>query len=110
MSKGSRELESAGLDRDEAEAVSVPESVPSAGLSTGGGAERISQGFLHVTHPDTGLEVVFVPGEALPDWAIHIQNERLAERLRPTPQADDDNAGHKPVRGRTVKGQAGKAE
>ncbi|CAN5713533.1 hypothetical protein BH11ACT8_BH11ACT8_12230 [soil metagenome] len=25
-------------------------------------------GYTHATHPATGLEVVFVAGEALPDW------------------------------------------
>lgn len=29
---------------------------------------RIARGYVHTTHPDTGLVVVFVPGEALPAW------------------------------------------
>jgi len=85
MSRGSRELEDAGMGREEADAVAVSEH--GSGLTTGGGAERISLGYLHTVHPDTGQEVVFVPGEALPDWAVKVQNERVAERLRPAPRA-----------------------
>lgn len=29
---------------------------------------RISRGFINAKHPDTGLDVVFLPGELLPDW------------------------------------------
>jgi hypothetical protein len=29
---------------------------------------KVSPVMLHRTHPDTGLDVVFVPGELLPDW------------------------------------------
>lgn len=85
MSRGSRELEEAGMGRDEAEALAVSER--GTGLTTGGGAERTSLGYLHTVHPDTGNEVVFVPGEALPDWAVKVQNERVAERLRSEPRA-----------------------
>lgn len=28
----------------------------------------IATDYVHTVHPETGLEVVFVPGEALPDW------------------------------------------
>lgn len=35
----------------------------------------------HTTHPDTGLEVVFTPGEALPPWAI---TGRLDELIGPS--------------------------
>jgi hypothetical protein len=75
VGRGSEELEAAGLSDAEAEAVAVPES----GLTTGGGAHRISQGYLHTVHPDTGNDVVFVPGEALPDWAVKVQNEQRAD-------------------------------
>lgn len=85
MSRGSEELEAAGMERAVAEAMAVPEFRERTGLTNGGGAERISQGFLHVVHPDTGNEVVFVPGEGLPDWAVKVQNERLAASLRPVP-------------------------
>lgn len=30
---------------------------------------------VHRTHPDTGLDVVFVPGEALPGWAVDEPDE-----------------------------------
>ncbi|TQJ41512.1 hypothetical protein FBY33_3627 [Arthrobacter sp. SLBN-112] len=88
MSRGSEDLEAKGIDQDEAEAVAVPER--SGGLTTGGGAERISLGYLHTVHPESGNDVVFVPGEALPDWAVAVQNEQLAARLRPRAAADDD--------------------
>lgn len=26
--------------------------------------------YVHTTHPDTGLDVVFVPGETLPQWLV----------------------------------------
>ncbi len=29
---------------------------------------RVSPGFVHATHPDTGVAVVFLPGELLPSW------------------------------------------
>jgi hypothetical protein len=29
---------------------------------------RLACGYVHATHPDTGLAVVFVPGEMLPSW------------------------------------------
>jgi hypothetical protein len=29
---------------------------------------RTARTFVHATHPDTGLDVVFLPGELLPDW------------------------------------------
>jgi hypothetical protein len=29
---------------------------------------KVSAVMLHRKHPDTGLEVVFMPGELLPDW------------------------------------------
>lgn len=40
-----------------------------AGPVPTGPAPRIATDWLHATHPDTGLAVVFKAGEALPDWA-----------------------------------------
>lgn len=100
MSRGSRKLEAAGMGRDEAEALAVSER--GTGLTIGGGAERTSLGYLHTVHPDTGNEVVFVPGEALPDWAVKVQNDhRVAERLRPAPRVAEGR--------RSVKSGGGKA-
>ncbi|MDO8338433.1 MAG: hypothetical protein Q7T15_09300 [Microcella sp.] len=31
---------------------------------------RIAADYVHTKHPDTGLQVVFVPGETLPAWAV----------------------------------------
>ena len=78
MSKASEELEAAGLTPEEAAAVAVPEAAGTAGLRTDAGQSKAAVDYLHVTHPDTGLEVVFVPGEGLPEWAQKIQAERQA--------------------------------
>jgi hypothetical protein len=103
MSRGSEELEAAGMSRAVAEAMAVPEFRERTGLTNGGGAERISQGYLHTVHPDTGNEVVFVPGEALPDWAVEVQNEQRAAAARAVPGLPPE-----PVKGnRSVKKQAG---
>lgn len=29
----------------------------------------IATDYVHTTHPDTGVDVTFIPGEALPEWA-----------------------------------------
>ncbi|MEQ4518501.1 hypothetical protein ABLI39_03945 [Pseudarthrobacter sp. B907] len=79
-----------GMDRDEAESVAVREY--GSGLTTGGGADRISAGFLHTVHPDTGNDVVFVPGEALPDWAVAVQTEQVAARMRPRAATEQQEA------------------
>ncbi|WP_258802632.1 hypothetical protein [Pseudarthrobacter sp. NS4] len=103
MSRASEELEARGMEREEAEAVAVREH--GGGLTTGGGAGRISRDYLHTVHPDTGNEVVFVPGEALPDWAVEVQNEQVAARVRP--RAATVNEGVSAGR-RAVKPSAGK--
>ncbi|GAA5201418.1 hypothetical protein GCM10023346_45780 [Arthrobacter gyeryongensis] len=43
----------------------------------------IARDYVHCTHPETGLEVVFMPGEALPDFAAAVQeaNERAESPL-----------------------------
>jgi len=37
---------------------------------------RVSWDYITTKHPDTKLEVTFVPGEALPDW-VEIPDEDL---------------------------------
>ena len=32
------------------------------------GAPRVAPYLLHRVHPETGLDVVFIPGELLPEW------------------------------------------
>lgn len=103
MGRGRDELENQGQSRDEAEAMAVDER--GAGLTTGGGADRVSLGYLHTVHPDTGQEVVFVPGEALPDWAIEVQNTQVADRHR-TRAATAKGA---PAGKRAVRSSEGKA-
>lgn len=102
MSRASDELENAGLDASEAATVAVPESglgVPGVeGLTTGGGAEKISHGYLHTTHPDTGNEVVFVPGEALPEWARKVQAEQQAALWKPAAQKAAPTGGRKSIK------------
>ena len=91
------------MGREEAESVAVPER--GVGLTTGGGAERVSLGYLHTVHPNTGNEVVFVPGEALPDWAVKVQNGQVVERMRARGKTVKDA----PVGKRAVRSSAGKA-
>lgn len=96
MSRGTDRLEDAGLTPEEAEAVAVPES---GGLTTSGGSRYgIALDYLHTTHPDTGNEVVFVPGEALPEWAAADQAAKERQKLANLP-------GLPPVGKRAVKGR-----
>lgn len=37
---------------------------------------RVAPTFLHRTHPETGVYVTFVPGEALPDW-VELKGDEL---------------------------------
>ncbi|WP_438353702.1 hypothetical protein [Microbacterium sp. CJ88] len=30
----------------------------------------IAQTYINAVHPDTGVDVVFIPGEAIPTWAV----------------------------------------
>lgn len=34
----------------------------------------VATGYVNTTHPDTGQQVVFVPGDKLPDWARYPHN------------------------------------
>lgn len=34
------------------------------------GGAPVAPSYVYAVHPDTGDEVVFVPGELLPDWAV----------------------------------------
>lgn len=74
-------LESGGLTPSEAQEVVVSESdadpVLAGVLTTDAYAGRINRDYMHCVNPDTGLEVVFVPGEALPEWAQKVQESRL---------------------------------
>lgn len=71
---------------------------PLAGMvTTEPGKARVALGYLHAVNPDTGLEVVFTPGEALPEWAQDVQ----ADRLRPSaakPQQEATEPGSRAVR------------
>jgi hypothetical protein len=49
---------------------------PAVGLRTDSQANRVAQDYLHAKSPE-GIDVVFTPGEALPEWARKIQAERL---------------------------------
>lgn len=49
---------------------------------------RTNREYLHLVHPVTGLEVVFVPGEALPQWAWDALTEQeSAAAAKTTPPA-----------------------
>lgn len=45
----------------------------------------IATDYVHVVHPDTGVAVVFVPGETLPAWAAPA--ESAADGARSTSRA-----------------------
>lgn len=91
------QLEDAGLDRDEAHAVAVPQGDDVKPVSS---ASRVCTDYLHTTHPDTGLDVVFVPGETLPDWALAVQRQRDAPPApEPLPQ------GRRPIKASKEKGE-----
>lgn len=91
MTRASDKLEAAGLEPDEAAATAVPEqdprtpeaaaeltsANPAVGMRTDSNANRVAQDFLHLTSPD-GVNVVFIPGETLPEWARKQQAEKMA--------------------------------
>ncbi len=84
-----KELQVLGLDDEEAEAV-----LPSQAAPRRVSQARICTDYLNTTHPETGLDVVFVPGEALPEWAYADQQAR-----RVAPEGDTlPIAPRKPLR------------
>lgn len=74
----------AGMDAEEAEQVVASE----AGVRRADTRDRICRDYLNTTHPDTGVAVVFVPGERLPDWALDVQQGRQTAAQPPAPVAD----------------------
>jgi hypothetical protein len=72
--EGVEDLKRLGLDEEEAEAVLPAQLAPARVPSP----SRICTDFLTTEHPDTGLDVVFVPGEQLPEWAYAVQKARQA--------------------------------
>lgn len=72
--EGVEDLKQLGLDQEEAEAV-LPAQLAAARVPS---PARICTDFLTTEHPDTGLQVVFVPGEQLPEWAYAAQKARQA--------------------------------
>lgn len=45
---------------------------------------RLARGYVPAVHPDTGLDVVFVPGEALPAWAVEPNEAEEQPDPKPT--------------------------
>jgi hypothetical protein len=82
---GVRALTAAGLDKDEAEDVLARESNRGTVRST----NVVATDYLHLVHPDTGLDVVFVPGEAIPQWAwlAVLQGQQKAQQKLLSPRA-----------------------
>ncbi|MDD1477068.1 hypothetical protein [Arthrobacter sp. H16F315] len=101
MSRYSERLEDAGLTPEEAAAAAVPESGPGL-TTTGGNRYATALDYLHATHPETGIEVVFVPGEALPDWAVATQAAKERQTLAKLPglPPQSEPKGERPVKGR----------
>jgi len=46
---------------------------------------RTARDYVHATHPDTGLDVVFRPGELLPDWVKVQPGQEAAARVQWSP-------------------------
>ncbi|RFA14515.1 hypothetical protein B7R22_09855 [Subtercola boreus] len=65
----------AGLDFKEAKDLARTQSVRGESATK---RQRIVQDYLTAVHPDTGLDVVFVPGEAAPDWAFEPVGQHAA--------------------------------
>ncbi|MFJ6155555.1 hypothetical protein ACIQF8_01285 [Pseudarthrobacter sp. NPDC092184] len=99
MSRETDRLEDAGLTPEEAAAVAVPESGPAL-TTSGGNRYGIALDFLHTTHPETGNEVVFVPGEALPEWAAAAQAAKEQRMLAVLQGLPAEAKGKRPVKGR----------
>ena len=66
---------------------------PSQELGDAPAFPEICQDYLHVVHPDTGLDVVFIPGEALPDWLVGVRHEAATHDAAPVV----GKRGNKPV-------------
>lgn len=52
----------------EAQLIAVPPVNAAEVAAQPAAAPRVAEGYVHATHPDTGLQVVFVRGERLPAW------------------------------------------
>lgn len=89
------QLEDLGLDREEARTVAAEQTTD---VRTTPSVSRICTDYLNTTHPDTGLAVVFVPGEALPDWALAAQQKRNAPA-----EPEELTIAHKPLKATAAK-------
>lgn len=95
-------VDEAGLESAEAAATVVSES--RRGLAVNTARHSFAEDYVHATNPETGAAVVFVPGEALPDWAARAQAERTAAVLAGLNLLGDaqppEPEGKRPVKGR----------
>lgn len=57
-------------EREQERALKVSEASPSPVVQP-----RVATDYVHTVHPETGVDVVFVPGESLPDWAPDADEE-----------------------------------
>lgn len=55
-------------ERDEVEAFAADHAAQERAGAKAASIGRLASGMVHATHPDTGLAVVFMPGEMLPGW------------------------------------------
>lgn len=102
MSRGERGPLNEGLPASESVAEPARSGADYDPLTSVGGTLspwKVSIGYLHAVHPETGLEVVFVPGEALPVWAREVQRQRYQ------PAAAEGNNREKPKGYRAIRGQ-----
>ena len=59
--EAAREEAAAAVEYEKAQRAAIPAPEAQAPPVT-------ADDYVHAVHPDTGLDVVFVPGETLPDW------------------------------------------
>jgi hypothetical protein len=64
---------------------------------------KVSVGYLHTVNPETGLEVVFVPGEALPAWAREEQKSALQTASAAEQQPAKKVSGRQSVKAQEAK-------
>lgn len=57
-------------DRAELVAVAADEALQDVGPADAPAPLTVSPGFVKAVHPDSGIDVVYVPGEALPAWVV----------------------------------------
>lgn len=94
-------VDNAGLAPAEAAATVVSES--GRGLTVNTARHTFAEDYVHAVNPDIGVTVVFVPGEALPEWAAQAQAKHTPAMLAGLGllgSEPPEPGGKRPVKGR----------